>query len=144
MSVTPRPEFGKPETGQIRHWFRTDAQMRRHYMAPADRELERQRMQERRAERKKYRAEAEEFKRRAAHVHTVCHDCAAGLTDVGVMTGKTTKTVDRERDTVPCCACLAALPATKAGSNLMEWGPRREAFRCRVLHPEHDEIEVEA
>ena len=85
MSVTPRPEFGKPETGRVRHWFRTDAQMRRHYLSPEARDAERQRIGERRKQMKAWREQ--EAKRPKPHDHAICRPCHLGLVDVGIHSG---------------------------------------------------------
>lgn len=143
MSVKPRPEFGKPETGLVRHWYRTDAQMRRAMMSPEQRAIEAQRIGDRRRQMKKARAEAEEFKRRVAHRHTLCFDCGAGLADVGVVG----KIVPRKREVEPsalvCCVCLSETMRDTGEPKSATWGPRREAFRCRVLEPESPEETVE-
>lgn len=142
--MRPQPEFGKPETGTVRHWFRTDAQMRRHYMDPETRELERQRISARRAQMKKHRLEAAEFQRRAAHAHTLCIECVAGLVDIGALTGKRSDPRETDRHTVPCCSCLALLPAPRSGrSRGLELGPHYDRLRCRVLDPDPEVLEVD-
>lgn len=137
MSKTPRPEFGKPETGRIRYWFRTDAQMRRAYMAPDELEREIERIRIRRAQLREAREQAREYQRRATHRHTLCHDCVGGLVDVGALSGKSKERQTDRAGEVPCCSCLAMLARPRGGrSRSMEWGPHHDRLRCRVLDPD--------
>lgn len=141
--TAPRPEFGRPETGLVRHWFRTDAQMRRHYMTPEQREVERKRIGERRAMAKHYRAEIEEFKRRAAHRHFTCRECLPGMADVGAFDGKDAAHPTPEVGERVCCTCLSV--STPRVTYPSVRGPNfARVFRCRVLDPEPEpEAETE-
>lgn len=147
MSVTPRPEFGKPETGQVRHWFRTDAQMRRHYLSTEAREIERQRISERRRQMRQYRAEHAESERRATHQHFTCPSCVHGLEDVGIFGGKdgTEQRTPRAEEALTCCTCLALVPLGPRWSTVpTRKGPNYHAFRCRVFDPDSGPVEMEA
>jgi hypothetical protein len=140
--TAPRPEFGKPETGLVRHWFRTDAQMRRHYMDPEQRELERQRLSARRAMMKKHREEAKVQQVRYSHRHFFCTDCSGGLHDVGVIDGEGKRRTREDVESLLCCICLVVvLLGPKRSTVAAKWGPNRNIFRCRVLDPDVAEVE---
>lgn len=141
--ITPRPEFGRPETGLIRHWFRTDAQMRRNYLSPEERELERQRIGERRRLAKEWRASAERDRIRNEHGHFACNECSAGLHDVGIYDGHEEKRIPPTVELRLCCTCLRTVTIGPAGTRQLRRGPNFSMLRCRVLDPDMPEREAE-
>lgn len=139
MSITPRPEFGRPETGRVRYWYRTDAQLRRAQMSPEDRALEAKRIGDRRryvkAQREQRKAEQERRERHGPS-HRTCRDCAAGLHDVGITNGHE-KVLPAITETAICCVCLRSFTFGEKGVKAQAVaGPNGHLFRCRVLNPD--------